>query len=402
MSTAKSLEYGLQTFRRLGLSDEAFYGAAGSLMGESGRQLDTGAHNPNDPNGGSNGIAQWHSDRWWDFQAAVATPEWGRGRTERDYTAQWDWIAHELQTTEKATLERLRSADSRDEAAVIWTDSYERPAPAYAHHDKRIENATYAAEVVSGRIQPDRDGTRSLTGANNNFTVSSSGTEGINPMTNPMDFLLGLGNTVTGGAFGSGASGSGQGASPNNSGIPEPRGPINATQALTMAMGNYVHGDQGAQFAAQLFGAGNEPKKLSLTEGITMGIGGYLGGIPGAVLGQALGRSISGLFDGDGNPWTLKGENTFGFGNDNEGGGGGSGVGANLLRGVSNFGKGLFDGDGDWLTLQGKSTVGGRANPTYTSGGSDREPVAKTSTSAAASGSKSSSSKTSTGGGAKR
>lgn len=163
MADRDRVNYALNAFSGIGLNKEQAFGILGSLAGESGRGLNTRAHNPKDPNGGSFGIGQWHSERRQGLESFAKRS----GRPVDDFRTQIDYIVHELQTTEKRALSAVKNAKTRYEAARAWTDKYERPNPKYAHHDKRMKNADYFASLAAGKAKPTTpEKGKSLTGAN--------------------------------------------------------------------------------------------------------------------------------------------------------------------------------------------------------------------------------------------
>lgn len=287
-SLSPSLIYGRNQLKKLGLSDDQIFGVMGSLMGESGRSLDTTAFNPNDPNGGSRGIAQWQGARWDNMVSFAQAANMDPG----DYRAQWDYIVHELMTTESKALRELAKAKTREESAKVWTNVYERPNKDFAHHDKRAANAHYAASLFGapgpdGKMGPgytDKYGDGdvfSLTGANPGTGVASAAGGG------GLDFLGGIGNLLGGGLGGLIGTGTSQVES-------EAPGPMNFGQGLAVALGGLAGGGAGAQLANSLFASGAED--MTFGEGLAMGVGGLLGGLPGAALGQMLAQGIGNLF----------------------------------------------------------------------------------------------------------
>lgn len=275
MTPEQSMAYGRKKFRELGLNDEQIHGIMGSVMGESGRNLNPKSYNPKDPNGGSRGIFQMHGSRW-DGVVALANKT---GRSPEDPRVQWDQAAQELLTTERAALDRVRKAKTRQEAARAWTDGFERPSQKYANHASRAANADYVASRYSS----------------NNGTDMISGGDGT-------DMLMGGDGFGTDSNQGPGHSPDQQGTLPG--GIMDLFGGGNADmdpstpgQNIAMMLGGMVGGTPGIKLASTLFGSHGEPgANLSMPEGISMALGGLVGGLPGAALGQMLGQAIGGLF----------------------------------------------------------------------------------------------------------
>jgi hypothetical protein len=128
----------------IGLSKDQALGAMGGLAGESGRSLKTSAFNASDPNGGSYGIGQWHSERRTGLESFAKDSKYGID----DFRTQMDYVSHELQTTHKDVLGKMKEAPNRYAAAKTWTQKYERPKKEYEFVDKRAKNADYFAGVL--------------------------------------------------------------------------------------------------------------------------------------------------------------------------------------------------------------------------------------------------------------
>lgn len=92
-------------------------GIVGNLIHESG--LDPGAVGDQ---GTSIGVAQFHAER----AAALAKYAKETGRDVHDLQTQFEFIDKELQSTEAATLQRLKTASTPEEAAAAFVH-YERP-----------------------------------------------------------------------------------------------------------------------------------------------------------------------------------------------------------------------------------------------------------------------------------
>jgi len=108
-------------FKSRGFSDVAAAGLVGTLMQESGPNLNVKAYNPNDP-GGSYGIMQANRDRKANL-IAYKDPS-ARDELER----QLSFIANrELKGSEAGTMKRLSAAQNLDQAAQAAI-GYERPS----------------------------------------------------------------------------------------------------------------------------------------------------------------------------------------------------------------------------------------------------------------------------------
>jgi hypothetical protein len=101
-------------------------GVIGSMQGESGKNLNPAAVNPN---GGATGIAQWLGGR---KTAAV---------TSKRLMPQLRHISEELHGPESKALRSIRSAKTPEQAAIAWQRDFERGAPFEQKYDQRAANA---------------------------------------------------------------------------------------------------------------------------------------------------------------------------------------------------------------------------------------------------------------------
>lgn len=143
LSRLDKANYAIGVLGKLGVSKEQAFGALGSLAGESGLSLNTGAYNPKDP-GGSIGIGQWNGRRARALKEFAAA----RGTSWKDFHTQVDFMAKELQTTHKSALNALKAAPNRTAASRAWTTKYEMPSE--PHHKTRAQNADYFASLSAG------------------------------------------------------------------------------------------------------------------------------------------------------------------------------------------------------------------------------------------------------------
>lgn len=124
---------------------------------------------------GSQGLVQWTDTRLTDLMRFA----------EENYSDPYDWrtqvdfLKHELRTTESAALERLRENPNAtvEEMAHIVRESYERPDPAKANDEYRMQKAR---EVYDGQVGPHNDTVRS-TGNRVNERLNQSSEEAYNP-----------------------------------------------------------------------------------------------------------------------------------------------------------------------------------------------------------------------------
>lgn len=151
------VSYGIGRLTGAGLSRDQALGIMGSLAGESGIGLNTGAFNPKDPNGGSFGIAQMHSGRKTSMIAyadrMAAKQGLARGALRKDFKTQMDYVVHEATTKYASTMNRISRLGGtpkavRAAASRIWTKEFEAPSAKYAHYTTRAQNAHYYAGLV--------------------------------------------------------------------------------------------------------------------------------------------------------------------------------------------------------------------------------------------------------------
>lgn len=114
-----------------GYSREVAAGIVGSLQQES--NLSPTAINPSSK---AYGIAQWLGSRKAELKQYVA--EHGG---VADKKTQLDFIIYELNNKEKAANKALKKAKTASEAAVIWSEKFERPGKAEANNTRRAANA---------------------------------------------------------------------------------------------------------------------------------------------------------------------------------------------------------------------------------------------------------------------
>lgn len=125
-SAPHNVEAAYRFLRRKGLGSVQAAGIIGSMQGESGKNLDPGAVNPN---GGATGIAQWLGGR---KTAAVMT---------KQLKPQLEHLWHELQGPERGALGPLKAAKTPEQAAIAWQKYFERGAPFEQKYNMRASNA---------------------------------------------------------------------------------------------------------------------------------------------------------------------------------------------------------------------------------------------------------------------
>ena len=152
-SVSERSSVAMNYYRALGYTKEQAAGIVGNLLAES--SLDTVARNGGDGRDGSDsiGIGQWNSDRARALKkfAADNDSDW------HDFETQLAFVHHELQTSEKAAGDKLRSAKDITSATEAMI-GYERPAgsqngPRGAHNYKG--RLRYAQQAAGETVKPE-------------------------------------------------------------------------------------------------------------------------------------------------------------------------------------------------------------------------------------------------------
>lgn len=157
---------GFNFFRNQGLTGVQAAGVVGVLSWESGG-LNPNGRNPGDGRDGSDsvGLAQWNGERAAALKAFAAA----KGKPWNDRQTQFEFVMHEMKTTEPEAYRRLRAATTIEQA-VAAMNYYERPAghrpggdpSAVIHWRQRVERATQVAgtraeeTVETGGFNPNR------------------------------------------------------------------------------------------------------------------------------------------------------------------------------------------------------------------------------------------------------
>jgi hypothetical protein len=129
-----------------GFTPAQAWGAVANLQAESG--LDPGINEINPVVAGSRGgfgLNQWTGPRRRAFEAYMAE----RGLPLDDIEGQMDFTFHEFNTTEKAAYDRIKSADTPEEAAYAYSKGFLRPG-----HDNTEYRMRTAAGMAGGEYSP--------------------------------------------------------------------------------------------------------------------------------------------------------------------------------------------------------------------------------------------------------
>lgn len=126
-----------------GWTDEQAAGIIGNLQQESGPNLN---HQAVGDGGKAYGAAQWHPDRQANFERVF-----GKSIRESTLMEQMAFVDWELNNTEKAAGDRLRQAETAEQAALIVSNHYERPNARYAKNSTRVSNANSVLELAQNQ-----------------------------------------------------------------------------------------------------------------------------------------------------------------------------------------------------------------------------------------------------------
>jgi Phage tail lysozyme len=135
-----------QEFVERGFTPAQAWGAVANLQAESG--LDPGINEINPVVEGSRGgfgLNQWTGPRRRAFEAYMAE----RGLPLDDVEGQMDFTFHEFGTTEQAAYDKIRAAETPEEAAYAYSKAFLRPG-----HDNTDYRMRTAAGMAGGEYNP--------------------------------------------------------------------------------------------------------------------------------------------------------------------------------------------------------------------------------------------------------
>ena len=156
----KAYEYFLQR----GLTPNQSAGIVGNLAQESTLKLDSGIEEVTDRKDKGFGIAQWTFSRRGDLDDFAKT----QGTKSSDFNTQLDFIWHELNTTEKRALKKLKETNSTTDAAIAFNKSYER-----SHDSNHPDSKAFTNRIkFANRFADSFTGIGDL--ENNEFPVNTS------------------------------------------------------------------------------------------------------------------------------------------------------------------------------------------------------------------------------------
>ena len=135
-------------------------GIIGNLMVESGEGLDAGITS-NFEGEGSYGLAQWNpSEKAGNRLGALKKFAKDNNKKIDDWKTQIDFLDYEIDSTPYLGKEELSKTQTAEEAAMIFSDKYERPNKEYANNDKRVSFANKLQEEISAKNKPNEAQTK--------------------------------------------------------------------------------------------------------------------------------------------------------------------------------------------------------------------------------------------------
>lgn len=167
-NTNKAYQY----FRSQGWTDAQAKGIIGSLMGESGQNLDQWANKSGED---AYGIAQWHKDRRDTFEK-----QFGKSIFDASLEEQLQFVNWELNHTEKTAGDNLRSAQKIEDATWAVTKDYERPADPEGDYKTRLDYAQKLTveeapeKTQTAELLPDKTDSQTDTNVQSDTTTSAS------------------------------------------------------------------------------------------------------------------------------------------------------------------------------------------------------------------------------------
>ena len=129
-------------FQSKGWTKEQAAGIVGNLMHESG--MDPNIH---ERGGGPGfGLAQWSSP---ERQRALSDYAHSKGENTPSLQTQLEFVQRELETSEGAAAQALRSAKTPQEAAKIFSDTFERPGVPAIENRQKLAQAAYEGTTAT-------------------------------------------------------------------------------------------------------------------------------------------------------------------------------------------------------------------------------------------------------------
>lgn len=121
--TNQKTDYLMSELQKNGYNKQQSAGIIGALTGESGESLNENAVNPSSK---AFGIAQWLGTRKNDLSVYAAS----KGTSVNDAKTQMDFIIHELNGKESSAANKVKSAQTIEQATFAFTRWFERPSQA--------------------------------------------------------------------------------------------------------------------------------------------------------------------------------------------------------------------------------------------------------------------------------
>lgn len=164
-SPSKQGKYAYNYFKQRGIPSHVAAGLVGNLQQESGvRALsyDDGANGP-----GGGGVAQWSPARYNGLKSFATTNK----KDPRKIETQFDYILHELNTTESGAKKKIFATNNVDDATTAFQDYYFRPNKRMANTSNRVMSARgYEQYREGGRVGQD-EGAKLVAAPSNSFNL---------------------------------------------------------------------------------------------------------------------------------------------------------------------------------------------------------------------------------------
>ena len=146
MFAEKSPSYMKRAMADLGISKEQAAGIFGNLGHESGGLVGNAQEKNPTIKGSKGGLGwgQWTGDRRKNFEAFAKSNNLNSSSDEANYR----FLIHELNTSEKGSLNAIKKSKTAEEATIAFEQNYERAG--VKHYDSRMSYAKAALDAVNG------------------------------------------------------------------------------------------------------------------------------------------------------------------------------------------------------------------------------------------------------------
>ena len=146
MFSQKAPSYMNRAMSDLGISKEQAAGIFGNLGHESGGLVGNAQEKDPTIKGSKGGLGwgQWTGDRRKNFEAFAKSNNLNAASDEANYR----FLIHELNTSEKGSLDAIKKSKTAEEATIAFEQNYERAG--VKHYDSRMSYAKAALDAMNG------------------------------------------------------------------------------------------------------------------------------------------------------------------------------------------------------------------------------------------------------------